>query len=309
MLPAFLGLLPFFIFISIGTIGGYFKLFDQKNARALNLFVFYVAIPALIIEIVSGHKSDYLNLELLGIYVLMQLIVGIASFYVTKVYFLKSLPESIIWALTVSLSNHVLLVYPISKTLFDQNVSMQVSSIIVMDILLLISIITFCLEYVTKKKITWWIFLKDLLKNPIILSIIFSLILNFQDIGIGSGKFYFTISSLANCTVPVGLFALGIILSQHLNNLISRLTLSIAFLKMALSPTLLIIFVFVFLDITQPSEYLGGLLVSIGPCGAMSLAYCAAYNVSPADFIKAIFVSTCLSLTCFFVLINQISAA
>ena len=152
MLPAFLGLLPFFIFISIGTIGGYFKLFDQKNARALNLFVFYVAIPALIIEIVSGHKSDYLNLELLGIYVLMQLIVGIASFYVTKVYFLKSLPESIIWALTVSLSNHVLLVYPISKTLFDQNVSMQVSSIIVMDILLLISIITFCLEYVTKKK-------------------------------------------------------------------------------------------------------------------------------------------------------------
>ena len=154
MLPAFLGLLPFFIFISIGTIGGYFKLFDQKNARALNLFVFYVAIPALIIEIVSGHKSDYLNLELLGIYVLMQLIVGITSFYVTKVYFLKSLPESIIWALTVSLSNHVLLVYPISKAMFDQSVSMQVSSIIVMDILLLISIITFCLEYVTKKKIT-----------------------------------------------------------------------------------------------------------------------------------------------------------
>ena len=309
MLPAFFGLLSFFIFISLGTIGGYFKFFDQKNARGLNLFVFYVAIPALIIEIVSGHKSDYLNFQLLGFYILTQFIAGITSFYITKVYFSKSLPESIIWALTVSLSNHVLLVYPISKALFDQSVSMQVSSIIVMDVLLLTSIITLCLEYVTKKKITWWSFFKDLLKNPIILSVIFSLILKFQNIGIGSGTFNFVISSLANCTVPVGLFALGIILSQYLDNLISRLTLSITFIKMVLSPTLLFIFVFIFLDITQPSKYLGGLLVSIGPCGALSLAYCAAYNVSPADFIKAIFVSTFLSLLCFFVIVQLISVA
>ena len=41
--------------------------------------------------------------------------------------------------------------------------------------------------------------------------------------------------------------------------------------------------------------FLGTFLVSLGPCGAFSLALCAAYNVNPSEIVKAIFVTTIIS--------------
>ena len=94
--------------------------------------------------------------------------------------------------------------------------------------------------------------------------------------------------------MPVGLLALGIILSQVSGKIFSNLILSIACLKLLISPLLLVFFGFLFYGAAIP-EIKGALLVSVGPCGAMALAFCAAYNVNANDLIKAIFVSTGLS--------------
>ena len=103
--------------------------------------------------------------------------------------------------------------------------------------------------------------------------------------------------------MPVGLLALGIILSQVSSNIISTLTLSIAFLKLIMSPLLLFFFGFIFFD-AKIYDLEGALLVSVGPCGAMALAFCAAYNVSPDGLVKAIFLSTVLSFVSIILMIQ-----
>ena len=95
--------------------------------------------------------------------------------------------------------------------------------------------------------------------------------------------------------MPVGLLALGIILSQVSGNILSKLSFSVTVLKLVLSPFLLFLFGLAIASYSVP-EMKGALLVSGGPWGAMALAFCAAYEVDPNDIIKAIFVSTALSI-------------
>ena len=56
----------------------------------------------------------------------MQTVCGIFTFLITLKYFKRSIPESIIWTLTVALSNHVTLLLPITEIYFRENVITQV---------------------------------------------------------------------------------------------------------------------------------------------------------------------------------------
>ena len=298
-----LSLTPFIFIIFLGYTLGYLKIFDQQNARSLNLFLFYVAIPALIVKIVTESNIGDVAQHQLFSYFLMQIICGSGAFYLTRIYFKKGMSEALIWALTVALCNHVLLILPITKVFFTEDVSFQVSSIIVMDCVLLISIITFFLEVVSHEKFQLKLFLKRIFFNPLILSILFSSIVKVLDLNFGTGPVNYTLTKLSECTMPVGLLALGIILSQVSSNIINTLTLSIAFLKLIMSPLLLFFFGFIFFD-AKIYDLEGALLVSVGPCGAMALAFCAAYNVSPDGLVKAIFLSTALSLVSIILMIQ-----
>ena len=73
----------------------------------------------------------------------MQSICGLVAYIITFKYFKRSIPESIIWALTVALSNHVTLLLPITEIYFQQNVISQVATIILMDGVILLSVIAF----------------------------------------------------------------------------------------------------------------------------------------------------------------------
>ena len=48
-------------------------------------------------------------------------------YFIAHIYFKKSKSESIIWALTVALSNHVTLILPITEIFFDNNTITQVT--------------------------------------------------------------------------------------------------------------------------------------------------------------------------------------
>ena len=294
MLNVFLSLSPFVAITFFGYVFGYFKVFNQQNARTLNLFLFYLAIPALIIKIVTESNVGAIAYSQLISYFFMQVICGSSAFILTRYFFGKTTSEAIIWALTVALSNHVLLILPITKIFFGNDVVFQVSSIIVMDCLILISIITFFLELVSKGKFALGPFVRRIFVNPLIISIFLSVFCKFLNFDLGDGPVDYLLTKLADCTMPVGLLALGIILSQVSGNILSKLSFSVTVLKLVLSPFLLFLFGLAISSYSVP-EMKGALLVSVGPCGAMSLAFCAAYEVDPNDIIKAIFVSTALS--------------
>ena len=51
MFTIFLGLTPFIFITFLGFVFGKLKVLDLSHAKILNLFLFYIAVPALIIKL------------------------------------------------------------------------------------------------------------------------------------------------------------------------------------------------------------------------------------------------------------------
>lgn len=307
MFTIFLGLTPFIFITLIGFLFGRFKIFDLSHAKILNLFLYYVAVPALIIKFVVQSEIGQVDLKQIISYFLMQSICGIFTFLLASKYFKRPIPESIIWALTVALSNHVTLLLPITQIYFGEDVVTQVASIILMDGVILLSLIAFFLELATKRNVQLVIFIKNIILNPMILSILIGVFLFLSNFKIDDTPVEYTLSTLALCVSPVGLFAIGIILSFHTDNVINKLTASISILKLIISPLILLLIGYIIFDAGYPKEIPGAFFVSVAPCGVTSIVLCSAYNVNPQNIIKAIFISTFASIGTIFFAIKYLT--
>ena len=307
MFTIFLGLTPFIFITFLGFIFGKLKVLDLSHAKILNLFLFYVAVPALIIKLIAQNEIGQVDLKQIISYLIMQSICGIIAYIITSKYFKRSISESIIWALTVALSNHVTLLLPITEIYFQQNVITQVASIILMDGVILLSVIAFFLELSTKKNVNLFTFIQNLFLNPFILSIIIGLLFLLLNFNIDQTPIEYTLSKLAACVSPVGLFAIGIILSFYTKNVINKLSVSISILKLIISPIILLLIGLLFFNAGMPAEIPGAFFVSVAPCGVTAIVLCSAYNVSPENIIKAIFVSTIFSIGTIFLAIRYLT--
>ena len=307
MFTIFLGLTPFIFITLLGFLFGRFKIFDLSHAKILNLFLYYVAVPALIIKFVAQSEIGQVDLKQIISYFLMQSICGIFTFLLASKYFKRPIPESIIWALTVALSNHVTLLLPITQIYFGEDVVTQVTSIILMDGVILLSLIAFFLELATKRNVQLVIFIKNIILNPMILSILIGVFLFLSNFKIDDTSVEYTLSTLALCVSPVGLFAIGIILSFHTDNVINKLTASISILKLIISPLILLLIGYIIFDAGYPKEIPGAFFVSVAPCGVTSIVLCSAYNVNPQNIIKAIFISTFASIGTIFFAIKYLT--
>ena len=307
MISILYGLTPFIFITFLGFLFGKFKIFDLSHAKILNLFLYYIAVPALIIKFVAQSEIGQIDLKQIISYFLMQSICGIFTFVITSKYFKRPIPESIIWSLTVALSNHVTLLLPITQIYFNDDVVTQVASIILMDGVILLSLIAFFLELVTKKNVQPIIFIRNIILNPMILSILIGVFLFVFNFKIDDTPIEYTLSTLALCVSPVGLFAIGIILSFYTKNVLNKLTVSISVLKLIISPLILLLIGFLIFDSGLPQEIPGAFFVSVAPCGVTSIVLCSAYNVSPENIIKAIFISTFASIATIFFAIQYLT--
>ncbi len=308
MYSIFLGLTPFIFITLFGFVFGKLKIFDLSHAKVLNLFLFYVAVPALIIKFVAQSEIGQVDIRQIVSYFLMQGSLGLLTFLLTSKFFKRPIPESIIWALMVSLSNHVTLLLPITKIYFGTEVITQVTSIILMDGVVLLSVIAFFLELTTKKNIRLTQFIKNIILNPMIFSILIGLLLFLLKINIDDTPIDYVLSVLAACVSPIGLFAIGITLSFYTSKVFNKLTASISLLKLVVSPIILLIIGFVLFDAGQPEKIPGAFFVSVAPCGHTAVVLCSAYNVSPENIIKALFISTFASFATIFFAIQYLTA-
>ena len=176
-----------------------------------------------------------------------------------------------------------------------------------MDGVILLSIITFFLELVTKRNVKLLIFIRNVIFNPMILSILIGIFLFIFNIKIEDTVIEYTLEKLASCVSPVGLFAIGIILSFYTNEVINKLTLSISVLKLIVSPIILLLISLIIFNSGLPNQIPGAFFVSVAPCGVTAIVLCSAYNVSPENIIKAIFISTFASIGTIFFAIHYLT--
>ena len=307
MLQIFFGLTPFIFITVLGFIFGRIKIFDLSHAKVLNLFLFYIAVPALIIKFVAQSEIGQIDLKQIISYFLMQGSLGLMTFLITSNFFKRPVQESIIWSLMVALSNHVTLLLPITKIYFGTEVITQVTSIILMDGIVLLSVITFFLELTTKKNIQLSVFLRNLFFNPMIMSIVMWVLLFSFNIDIFDTPIDYTLSVLAACVSPVGLFAIGITLSFYSSKVLNKITATISILKLIISPIALLLIGFVIFDAGIPEKIPGAFFVSVAPCGHTAIVLCSAYNVNPENIVKALFISTLASVVTIFFAIQYLT--
>ena len=307
MLQIFFGLIPFIFITVLGFIFGKVKIFDLSHAKVLNLFLFYIAVPALIIKFVAQSEISQIDTKQIISYILMQGSLGLITFFITYKFFKRPVQESIIWSLMVALSNHVTLLLPITKIYFGTDVITQVTSIILIDSVILLSIISFFLELTTKKNIKALVFVKNLFLNPMILSILIGLFLFLLNININNTPIEYTLSVLSACVSPVGLFAIGITLSFYTRKVVNKITASISILKLIISPIILLLIGLIFFDAGLPEKIPGAFFVSVAPCGHSAIVFCSAYNVNPENIIKALFISTFASIITIFFAIQYLA--
>jgi predicted permease len=307
MFQIFFGLTPFIFITLLGFIFGRIKIFDLSHAKVLNLFLFYIAVPALIIKFVAQSEIGQIDLKQLISYFLMQGSLGLLTFLITSNFFKRPVQESIIWSLMVALSNHVTLLLPITKIYFGTEVITQVTSIILMDGIILLSVITFFLELTTKKNIKVSVFLRNLFFNPMIMSIVIGVVLFLFNTDILDTPIDYILSVLAACVSPVGLFAIGITLSFYSSKVINKITATISILKLIISPIVLLLIGFVFFDAGLPEKIPGAFFVSVAPCGHTAIVLCSAYNVTPENIVKALFISTLASVVTIFFAIQYLT--
>ena len=307
MLQIFFGLIPFIFITVLGFIFGRIKIFDLSHAKVLNLFLFYIAVPALIIKFVAQSEIGQIDLKQIISYFLMQGSLGLITFLITSNFFKRPVQESIIWSLMVALSNHVTLLLPITKIYFGTEVITQVTSIILMDGIILLSVITFFLELTTKKNIQASVFLRNLFFNPMIMSIVIGVLLFSFNIDIFDTPIDYILSVLAACVSPVGLFAIGITLSFYSSKVLNKITATISILKLIISPIVLLLIGFVLFDAGIPEKIPGAFFVSVAPCGHTAIVLCSAYNVNPENIVKALFISTLASVVTIFFAIQYLT--
>jgi len=307
MLQIFFGLTPFIFITVLGFIFGKIKIFDLSHAKVLNLFLFYIAVPALIIKFVAQSEIGQIDLKQIISYFLMQGSLGLITFLITSNFFKRPVQESIIWSLMVALSNHVTLLLPITKIYFGTEVITQVTSIILMDSIILLSIITFFLELTTQKNIQVSVFLRKLFFNPMITSIVIGVVLFSFKIDILDTPIDYILSVLAACVSPIGLFAIGITLSFYSSKVLNKITATISILKLIISPIALLLIGFVLFDVGVPEKIPGAFFVSVAPCGHTAIVLCSAYNVNPENIVKALFISTLASVVTIFFAIQYLT--
>jgi malonate transporter len=274
------------------------RFFEVSHAQAINRFVFYIAMPALIFKLVSGIAFAHVDWHTVLTYLGTEAIVYMGTALLALLVFRRSPGEALLVGMAAGFVNHLMFILPIAQALHGDAAARPIAALVFIDILV------FCLS----------VFAMDLLKartdraagafsigkvsrmlakNPIVMATALGLFAAFNRSLLPSGVFTYA-HFTAGAAAPAALFALGVILADQPLRPLGGLTWSTVGIKLALHPAL---FALAGGLVTMQATWQQmGFLVAAGPCGAMPFVIALQYGVQPNTIAKAVLVSTVLSL-------------
>lgn len=232
-------LLPLLIVILIGFLSGRFGLVRMSSVSVYNKFLFFIAIPALVfLSVLSIDRSIFfLFPKFIGVNLLIIFILSLIIFFSLR---LLNLPHKIRSAVYFSsMRGNVLLIgLPVISTVFGFDY-LSYAVIFTMIVMPLNHILAFVLIEFDKggpKRINLLKHIKELSKNPIIISIILGFI--FWVIGIRISNIVLnSLNYLSLTTIGLALFSLGVYISGNLKMSGIKYGILSAFLKLLLYPS------------------------------------------------------------------------
>lgn len=141
--------LPVFAIIGVGWLAGYRRVVDETAAAAMNRFVFFFALPALMFRLLATAPIDEFSWPLLAAYFAGQLVVWLAAFAAMALIWKRSMAERVIGAVSAGLPNHVFLALPIVIWLLGEAGALPVLMIVALDSLVIYSVTLVLMEIAT----------------------------------------------------------------------------------------------------------------------------------------------------------------
>ncbi len=285
---------PVFAIMLVGIIFAKRGLFDVSSAEAINRFVFFVAVPALLFSLMSRAPLGLVDYRLLALYFFSEIILFTIGAATARLIFKKGVGEAILLGMASSFVNHVFFVLPIATVLYGEQSAVPITAIIVIDTTVIFAGTIIGLEIASHRGESMWKVLRLFVRNPVLMAITVGLLVNISSIPVHEGIVTFT-NFTGAAAAPAALFSLGIILAGTRATTIDYAALTTTGLKVFLHPLIAWVLFSSLADI-EPLWRDSALLVAAGPCGAMPFVLAMQYKVRAQSIGIAIIYSTIASL-------------
>ncbi|MBE0359730.1 MULTISPECIES: AEC family transporter [Pseudoalteromonas] len=292
---------PLIFIVVLGYSCCRLKFFEQQHIAGLSKFTFYVSLPAfLLLNMSQINLQQSISLfAFLSFYIPVLSIFGVGilidRFYLNKKH-KKNYQQHGVFGLASSYSNMVLVGIPIVIASFGKEMIAIAFMIITFHSTLLFAL-TFLIGAKGSSKFSWSKFAKNMVLNPIVLSISCGLILNIVGITLFEDVAN-SLTLLASPAIACALFVLGANLAFYKVAANWQPALIASILKIVLLPALvLLVGTYVFKLDTQILNVL--VLLSASPVGVNAYLIASQIKQHEATLAGAVVLSTILSVASF----------
>jgi predicted permease len=295
MISVFLdAVLPIAALIGVGYAFARFNLFDSTMATGVNRFVFMIAVPALLLRLISGVDFAEFEWRLLFGYLFVEIIVYASGFAVARLIYRRPPLESLMIGMAATFPNHVFFGLPIATALYGENAAFPIVAIITVDAVLIHSGTLLILDAVSGRAggASFSGVLRKMALNPQIVAIGLGVAVALLSVDLPKGFDVF-LAFTGNAAAPAALFALGVIVSSQPPPQRPSVGIVISAMKLGLHPLLVWLVVVELLNVT-PTWADPALLVAAGPAGAMPFVLSLQYGV-PVRIIARVIIWTTIA--------------
>ena len=285
---------PIFAVLLVGIIFSRYSLFDISAAQVINKFVFYVALPALIFNLLCDADFSRVDWRLPLIYFFAESFVFLLGTLVMLFVFRRTMAESILLGMTACFANHAFFVLPIATKLYGGQAALPITVLIVIDTTVVFGGVITGLEIAKHREASYLKIAKRLISNPVLASILIGILVNMSEIQAHDGINTYT-TFVGNAAPPASLFSLGIVLATTCRRPPGVDTLCIGGLKIIAFPLVVwgLTDTFTAFDPVFKDTLV---MTAAGPCGAMPFVIAMQYHIRSQTISQAILYSTIASL-------------
>lgn len=300
-------IIPLFALIGFGYLAKR-TLLDSAMLPALNQFVYFFAVPALLFQASSSQSLESL-LDPIGLtgFLFATILTGLLTVVLCRVLFQKQdFSSSVIQALNTTFANYAYMGIPLIFALLGEEAQGATISIILTGNLFLIGGAQLLIESQSKEHVGWKhivsVIDRSLLRNPIFIATVLGLTVSSLDLTLPQ-VVTTTLDTLGQAAIPVALFCLGASLQFMHGQTPYRELFFLSAIKLLIHPALTW-GVFILLGMQDSIWLIVSVLLTALPTGVLAHVVAMKYDIMEKATSQVVVISTLFSLVTVSVWVN-----
>ena len=289
--------LPFFAIIFFGTFFRVSKIFDNNSSKILTKYALYVTLPPfMFINILKASNEVIFDFNFIIRFEIVTIILLTSTFLISLFIIKNNKKDSSLFALNSSYPNYGYMGIPLCILAFGEIAAVPISLILLIDTIVLLSFITFFIDYDQKKSFFIEIYnlFFSMLKNPILVAAIFGFLFVLFKLKLPLIIFNF-LEIISYAATPTALFAIGINLFNKVEKNSLNQVFTISIFKLIFHPFLIFFIFFFYSENISPLWIKVAILCSSLPVAGNVFAMSIFYNSFTKKTSDSILMTTVLS--------------